>query len=177
MKSVGEVMSIGRSLEEVLQKALRMLDIGMNGFVCNDIDYEDLDFEIEHPSDRRFFLIAKALENGYSVDRIHELSKIDKWFLYKMKNIIDIETDLKKKKFETLSKSDISIAKKAGFSDNQLAIITNSIESDIRKKRIGFNVIPCVKQIDTLAAEYPAQTNYLYMTYNGDEVINFTLKK
>ncbi len=169
MKSVGEVMSLGRSFEEVLQKAIRMLDTGMMGFTGNDLEFNDLDKEIEEPTDRRMFAIAKALKCGYTVDRIHELSKITKWFLYKMKNIIDAEKNLLGKTLDQLGKDELLEAKQKGFSDLQIAQLTNSAEQDVRDKRKSLNVVPVVKQIDTLAAEFPAQTNYLYLTYHGTE--------
>ena len=115
------------------------------------------------------FVIAKALRMGYTVDRIHELSKIDKWFLFKMKNIIDIESKLVNYNINTISSEILSIAKKTGFSDKQIGLLVNADEFEVRSKRKEFNIIPVVKQIDTMAAEYPAQTNYLYMTYNGTE--------
>ncbi len=169
MKSVGEVMSIGRTFEEALQKAIRMLDIGMSGFFGGDVALTDIDNSIAIPNDKRMFVIAKALRMGYTVDRIHELSKIDKWFLYKMKNIIDIENKLVNYNLTTISPEILSSAKKTGFSDKQIALLINSDEFEVRNKRKSFNILPVVKQIDTMAAEYPAQTNYLYMTYNGTE--------
>jgi carbamoyl-phosphate synthase large subunit len=169
MKSVGEVMSIGKSFEEVLQKAIRMLDTGMKGFVGNDVDFADLDKEIEQPTDRRMFAIAKAMKCGYTVDRIHELSKITKWFLYKMKNIIDTESELRGKELNAIDESLMKEAKCNGFSDIQIAQLVNSDELTVRAYRKSLNVIPVIKQIDTLAAEFPAQTNYLYLTYHGKE--------
>lgn len=169
MKSVGEVMSIGRTFEEALQKAIRMLDIGMSGFFGGDVALTDIDNSIAVPNDKRMFVIAKALRMGYTVDRIHELSKIDKWFLFKMKNIIDIESKLVNYNINTISSEILSIAKKTGFSDKQIGLLVNADEFEVRNKRKQFNIIPVVKQIDTMAAEYPAQTNYLYMTYNGTE--------
>ncbi|MFO7446383.1 MAG: carbamoyl-phosphate synthase (glutamine-hydrolyzing) large subunit [Ignavibacteriaceae bacterium] len=169
MKSVGEVMSLGRSFEEVMQKAIRMLDTGMKGFVGNELEFNDLDKEIEQPTDRRMFAIAKALQCGYTVDRIHELSKITKWFLYKMKNIVDTEMKLHDKKLADIDKELMQEAKCNGFSDLQIAQLTNDEELKVRTFRKSLNVIPVVKQIDTLAAEFPAQTNYLYLTYHGSE--------
>ncbi len=169
MKSVGEVMSIGRTFEEALQKAIRMLDIGMSGFFGGDVALTDIDNNIATPNDKRMFVIAKALRVGYTVDRIHELSKIDKWFLYKMKNIIDIENKLVNYSLSTITPEILTQAKKTGFSDKQIALLINSDEFDVRNKRKLFNITPVVKQIDTMAAEYPAQTNYLYITYNGSE--------
>ncbi len=169
MKSVGEVMSLGRSFEEALQKAIRMLDVGMNGFVENSLEFEDLDKELSEPTDKRIFAVAEALKRGYSIDKIYELSKITKWFLYKMKNIIDTEAKLKNKKIKDITTEIMREAKKNGFSDFQIARLINASELEIRRFRKSLNVIPVVKQIDTLAAEYPAQTNYLYLTYHGSE--------
>jgi carbamoyl-phosphate synthase large subunit len=170
MKSVGEVMSIGRTFEEVLQKAIRMLDIGMKGFTCNDFsDSSNLDEDIAKPTDKRIFYIAEALEKGYSIDKIHELSKIDRWFLYKMNNIIKAKHELKKFNIDNLPYDILLKSKRLGFSDKQIGELFQLDEISVRKLRKGMNIIPVVKQIDTLAAEYPAQTNYLYMTYNGTE--------
>ncbi len=169
MKSVGEVMSIGRSFEEALQKAIRMLDIGINGFFGGDIPITDIDKAIEIPNDKRIFVIAKALRLGYSIEKINELSKIDKWFLYKMKNIIDLEAELVNFNINNITPNILLAAKKAGFSDKQIAMLINSDEFEVRNKRKAFNIIPVVKQIDTMAAEFPAKTNYLYITYNGTE--------
>lgn len=169
MKSVGEVMSLGRSFEEVLQKAIRMLDVGFNGFVCNDIEFQNLDKELAEPTDKRILVIASALQQGYSIDRIHELTKISKWFLFKMKNIVEMEKQLSAKTLQTIDRHSILDAKQKGFSDKQIAMLLNTSETEIRKLRISQGVTPCVKQIDTLAAEYPAQTNYLYLTYHGNE--------
>ncbi len=169
MKSVGEVMSLGRSFEEVLQKAIRMLDLGYLGFVGNSIEFENLDRELSHPSDKRILAIATALKEGYSIDKIHELTKINRWFLFKMKNIIDNEARLKNLKLSELSEKLMREAKMNGFSDLQISDLVSSNESDVRELRKKLNVFPVVKQIDTLAAEYPAQTNYLYTTYHGKE--------
>ena len=169
MKSVGEVMSLGRSFEEVLQKAIRMLDNGMNGFVCNEIEFDDLDSELSSPTDKRMFAIAKAMQLGYSIDKIHRLTKITKWFLYKMKNIIDTETKLRGNKLNEVQCNFLKETKQKGFSDHQIALLTGSTEMEVRKYRKSLKIIPVIKQIDTLAAEYPAQTNYLYLTYNGGE--------
>lgn len=170
MKSVGEVMSLGRSFEEVLQKAIRMLDVGMKGFVGNNLEFKDLDKELSEPTDKRIFAIANALKLGYSVDRIHELTKITKWFLYKMKNIVDTEGKLSEiKKLEKLNAELLKEAKQNGFSDFQIAHLLNSDEMSVRNFRKSLGVVPVVKQIDTMAAEFPAQTNYLYLTYHGVE--------
>lgn len=169
MKSVGEVMSLGRSFEEVLQKSIRMLDVGLNGFVCNNLQFKDLDKELLEPTDKRIFAIALALQKGYSVEKIHQLTKITPWFLYKMKNIIDVEKRLIDSTLDEIDNGFMLEAKRNGFSDNQIAILTKRNEDEVREKRKSLNVIPVVKQIDTLAAEYPAQTNYLYLTYHGEE--------
>lgn len=169
MKSVGEVMSLGRSLEEVLQKAIRMLDVGLNGFVCNHLQFKDLDKELMEPTDKRIFAIALALQKGYSVEKINQLTKITPWFLYKMKNIIDVEKRLNELTLDEIDNDFMLEAKRHGFSDAQIAILTKRNEQKVREKRKSLNVIPVVKQIDTLAAEYPAQTNYLYLTYHGEE--------
>lgn len=170
MKSVGEVMSLGRNFEEVLQKAIRMLDVGMKGFVGNDLHFQNLDKELSEPTDKRIFAIAEALKQGYSVDRIHELTKITKWFLYKMKNIVDIETNLKGfKNPGGLTADQMREAKQAGFSDLQIAELLNTDEMSVRNYRKSLGVVPVIKQIDTMAAEFPAQTNYLYLTYHGNE--------
>jgi carbamoyl-phosphate synthase large subunit len=169
MKSVGEVMSIGRSFEEALQKAIRMLEIGMDGLVCNGLSFQSLDEEIRRPTDQRVFAIAEALRRGYSADRIHRLSRIDRWFIHKMKKIVDMEPSLKGVKPPDLSREMLLRAKQAGFSDRQIGSLIGLDELGVRKLRQGMNVLPVVKQIDTLAAEYPAATNYLYLTYHGTE--------
>ena len=169
MKSVGEVMSLGRSFEEVLQKAIRMLDVGMLGFVGNELNFQDLDKELSEPTDKRIFAIAIALQYGYSVDKIYELTKITKWFLYKMRNIIETEKKLKGLMLYDITKDLMKEAKMNGFSDYQISRLTGSAELGVREYRKELNIVPVVKQIDTLAAEYPAQTNYLYLTYHGNE--------
>jgi carbamoyl-phosphate synthase large subunit len=169
MKSVGEVMSLGKTFEEVLQKAIRMLDLGYKGFIGNDLKFKNLDEEIANPTDKRIYAIAQALSRGYSVKRIHDLSKITPWFIYKMKNIIDTEKRLKGLKLNKINCDLMREAKERGFSDLQIAALTDSNEFEVRKVRKTLKVIPVVKQIDTLAAEYPAQTNYLYLTYHGKE--------
>ncbi len=169
MKSVGEVMSIGRSFEEALQKSIRMLDIGMNGLVLNDLAEVDLEEQIEKPNDKRLLYIAAALEKGISIDRIHELSKIDKWFLYKFKNIVRTKNRIADSNYETMPVELLRDAKRSGFSDRQLGIIFGKEESEVRTKRKEAKVIPFVKQIDTLAAEFPSETNYLYLTYHADD--------
>ncbi|HDZ58699.1 MAG TPA: carbamoyl-phosphate synthase (glutamine-hydrolyzing) large subunit, partial [Ignavibacteriales bacterium] len=169
MKSVGEVMALGRSFEEVFQKALRMLDVGFNGFTCNNLVFEELDKELSEPTDKRILAIAEALRSGYSVDKIYELTKITKWFIYKMKNIVETEKKIKNLPASKIEPALMLEAKQNGFSDKQIAVLTNTDETGIRKHRKKLCIEPCIKQIDTLAAEYPAQTNYLYLTYHGEE--------
>ncbi len=169
MKSVGEVMSLGRSFEEVLQKAIRMLDVGYNGFTGNNLKFKNLDEEIASPTDKRIFAIAQALKKGYSVKKIHALSKITPWFIYKMKNIIETEKKLKGVSPNKITEALMREAKERGFSDLQIARLCGSNENEVRELRKALKVVPVVKQIDTLAAEYPAQTNYLYLTYHGKE--------
>ncbi|WP_455392560.1 carbamoyl-phosphate synthase (glutamine-hydrolyzing) large subunit [[Eubacterium] cellulosolvens] len=167
MKSVGEVMAIGRSFEEVLQEAIRMLDVQMNGLVCNDLKFDNLDRELQEPTDRRMFAIAEAMNKRYSVSKISKLSKINPWFLHKMKNIVKTAKKIKSNKLKELSRELILESKQKGFSDLQLAKLTGGTESEVRKRRKELGIVPFVKQIDTLAAEYPAKTNYLYLTYNA----------
>ena len=169
MKSVGEVMSLGRSFEEVLQKSIRMLDVGMKGFVGNQLLIKDLDKELSEPTDKRIFVIAEALKQGYTVDRIHQLTKITKWFLYKMKNIVDLENYVDGMKLDGIDFELMKQLKQSGFSDLQIALLVNSDEMTVRNYRKSLKVLPVVKQIDTMAAEFPAQTNYLYLTYHGVE--------
>jgi len=179
MKSVGEVMAIGRSFEEVIQKAIRMIGQGMHGFTGNlKLDLGDIEQELAEPTDMRIFVISEALEKGISVDRIHELTKIDKWFLYKLKNIINIKNELCRfDRLESVPADLINRSKTYGFSDFQLARhVLKSDSSEInrdllkvRTHRKSLGIVPFVKQIDTLAAEYPAVTNYLYLTYSGIE--------
>lgn len=169
MKSVGEVMAIGRSFEEVLQKAVRMLNIGAYGFTAQrngSFSVPDHMDEIEHPTTRRIFAIAEALRAGVSVEELHKRSSIDPWFLHKMASIIRIERKLGK---EALTAANMREAKRAGFSDAQIAVITGSSERSVRVRRKKFKVLPVVKRIDTLAGEFPAETNYLYFTYHGTE--------
>lgn len=171
MKSVGEVMSIGRSFEEALQKALRMIGVGAVGLVGNKNNYffDDVEKVIKNPTDERIFAIAKAFYTDYDVEKIHNLSKIDKWFLYKVKNIVDLRKKIEKVKLSDIDYDLMLELKKNGFSDKQIAGIINEDEDNIRKKRFSLKIRPCVKQIDTLAGEFPAKTNYLYLTYHGIE--------
>ncbi len=179
MKSVGEVMSIGRNFEEAIQKGLRMIGQGMHGFTGNrDLKFREIEVELAEPTDMRIFSIAEALERGMSVDRICELTRIDKWFLFKLRNIITIKNELCKcKSLETIPPELLAHSKINGFSDFQIARhVMKSGPADInedllkvRKHRKMLGIVPFVKQIDTLAAEYPAVTNYLYLTYSADE--------
>ncbi len=179
MKSVGEVMSIGRSFEEAIQKGIRMLGQGMHGLVANSgIHFSDLEFELQNPTDRRIFALAEALEKGYTTDKLYELTKIDKWFLSKLKAIVGLSNELKS--YDSLSSlpDDLLLkAKQSGFSDFQIArLVLKSSGSNIetgllkvRQHRKSKGILPVVKKIDTFAAEFPAETNYLYLTYNGTE--------
>ncbi len=177
MKSVGEVMAIGRTFEEVLQKAIRMLDIGMKGFVANELepieDINELKYALRNPTDLRVFRIAEAIKKGISIDEIYRLSRVDKWFLYKLKNIIGIEQNLEK--LDLLESPEIEKiyllerAKRYGFSDGQIGKIMSVDTIFIRQLRKRLGIHPFVKRIDTLAAEWPAVTNYLYLTYSATE--------
>ncbi|MHA1626366.1 MAG: carbamoyl-phosphate synthase (glutamine-hydrolyzing) large subunit, partial [Candidatus Asgardarchaeia archaeon] len=178
MKSVGEVMSIGRCFEEALQKAVRMLDIGKDGIACDETPYDDEELMdiIRNPTDERIFAIYHAIKRGVDVDRISELSGIDKFFLYKIKNIVEMERELGKLrgkiKCGDLNDGELRVkilrAKRLGFSDKQIGKIVGLREEDIRKLRKRLGIRPFVKRIDTMAAEWPAKTNYLYLTYWGD---------
>ncbi len=176
MKSVGEVMAIGRTFEEVIQKGLRMIGQGMHGFVENkELKIDDIDQALKAPTDKRIFVIAKALNAGYTIDQIHDLTKIDKWFLQKLMNIFQTSKQLEACNcLETVSPALLRKAKIQGFSDFQIARAIWKSDGDLEDKilkvrdwRKTLGIIPVVKQIDTLAAEYPAQTNYLYLTYSG----------
>lgn len=177
MKSVGEVMAIGRNFEEAIQKGLRMIGQGMHGFVENkELEIDDIDAALREPTDKRVFVISKAMHKGYTVDQIHELTKIDKWFLDKLQHIIDIDEAMKKCNINTLDKELLRTAKVYGFTDFQIARavgLEDELKSMrkaslvVRNRRKNYGILPVVKQIDTLAAEYPAQTNYLYVTYAG----------
>ena len=181
MKSVGEVMAIGRTFEEVIQKGLRMIGQGMHGFVGNrPMKFDDLDNALSTPTDRRRFAMARAFEEGYTVERIHDLTKIDKWFLYRLHNIITTSHELGAVKggLDSLDPALLRQAKEQGFSDFQIARLVIREELDrntdgsimkVRNLRKANGILPVVKQIDTLAAEYPAMTNYLYLTYNGTQ--------
>ena len=177
MKSVGEVMAIGRTFEEALQKSLRMIGQCMHGFTDNkDIHIDDIEKALRTPTDKRIFIIAKALKNGYSIERIHQLTKIDLWFLQRLQNIYDTDNALSR--VDSLNRLSVELlrqAKRQGFSDFQIARalrLGKQYSMDkavllVRARRKQLGVVPYIKQIDTLAAEYPAQTNYLYLTYNA----------
>jgi carbamoyl-phosphate synthase large subunit len=175
MRSVGEVMSIGRCIEEALQKAARMLDIGKIGLVGNEDDDEPETEEkikdaVANPTDERLFKLVKALKMGISIDEIYRLSGLDPFFLHKIQNIIDMEKELCALNIGDASAAEtVREAKRIGFSDEQIAVCQNTTEAAIRKFRKEAGIIPSIKQIDTLAAEWPAKTNYLYLTYGGDE--------
>ena len=170
MKSVGEVMAIGRTFEEAIQKGLRMIGQGANGFVCNKpFKREDLDEALKNPTDMRIFAIAAAFEAGYTAERIHELTKIDRWFLDKLENIETTYRELESCK--SLTGINLDLLRKAkcqGFSDIQIARVLGTPELKVRELRAFLGLRPHVKQIDTLAAEFPSTTNYLYLTYNGE---------
>ncbi len=189
MKSVGEVMAIGRNFEEAIQKGLRMIGQSMHGFVENkELEIPDIDAALKEPTDKRVFIISKAMHKGYTIDQIHDLTKIDKWFLEKLKHIIDIDEQMKKlNSVNNLDKELLRTAKIYGFTDFQIARAVG-LESEIgnmhkamltiRQLRKNYGILPVVKQIDTLAAEYPAHTNYLYVTYSGvAHDINYTNDK
>jgi carbamoyl-phosphate synthase large subunit len=170
MKSVGEVMAVGRSFEEAIQKAARMLQVGVYGLVANaNYAFRNLEKELRQPTDERLFGIAEALKKGFTVDRIHELTRIDRWFLHKIKSVVDCELRLEGRRLDAVAPDLFLEAKQKGFSDKQISLLTGSSELRVRARRKALRLLPAVKQIDTLAAEYPAQTNYLYVTYHGRE--------
>lgn len=167
MKSVGEVMAIGRKFEEAFQKALRMVDENVTGFdpYVRTVNDDDL----EKPTDKRMFVVAAALKAGYTIDHLYELTKIDRWFLSKLKNIISYYDLLENLDQRKLSRNLLLEAKKIGFSDRQIAEAAKISDRLVRMQRNEFGIAPFVKQIDTVAAEWPASTNYLYLTYNGED--------
>jgi len=178
MKSVGEIMSIGKSFEEIIQKGLRMIGQGMHGFVGNkDLDFADLDDELANPTDLRIFAIAEAFDKGYTVDRVHDLTKIDKWFLERLKGLDTYSKKLQEyKKIEDLPADALGEAKRLGFSDFQIARFVEDPEGNVEKENIRvrnhrkqLNIIPSVKRINTIASEHPDLTNYLYFTYDGSK--------
>jgi len=178
MKSVGEVMAIGRTFEEAIQKGLRMIGQGMHGFVGNkELNVKDIDKSLSEPTDKRIFVLSQALRHDYTIERIHELTKIDRWFLHKLNNIVNTSKELEEyDRLADIPAELLLIAKQQGFSDFQIARAIDSKVTGqaaheatlaVRARRKELGILPVVKQIDTLAAEYPAQTNYLYLTYNG----------
>ena len=179
MKSVGEVMSIGRTFEEVIQKGLRMIGQGMHGFIENkEMSVPDIDKALKEPTDKRIFVIETAFRKGYDVEKIHQLTKIDRWFLQKLHNLLETAQDLEGyNKLEDVPQDLMRLAKEQGFSDFQIARAVLKDEMGVgedanrmvRNLRKQYGILPIVKQIDTMGAEYPAQTNYLYLTYNGRE--------
>ncbi len=176
MKSVGEIMAIGRSFEEALQKGIRMIGQKMNGAVCNNVRFRDVKSELLYPTDRRVFAIVEAMKMGMTAKEISDITGIDSWFLHKIENLIRIESELRNTDEKNISRQLLLKAKKSGFSDIQigLAVIKAKKETEekgliIRKIRRKHGVVPYVKQIDTLAGEFPAKTNYLYLTYHGSE--------
>ncbi|RLN86983.1 hypothetical protein BBJ28_00018286, partial [Nothophytophthora sp. Chile5] len=174
MLSVGEVMSIGRNFEECIQKAVRMVNPNLDGLDGDVVDNETnpavLDEQLSHPTDERLFYIISALDAGYTIDRVHELTKIDKWFLSKLSRISMLRNAVSKFTLNTMNERVFRTLKVNGFSDRQIAAkLPDSTAMEVRERRKELGVLPCVKQIDTLAAEFPAQTNYLYMTYGGSE--------
>ena len=177
MKSVGEIMSIGRSFEEIIQKGLRMIGQGMHGFVGNEgLTFDDLDHELAHPTDLRIFAIAQALEEGYTIDRIYQLTRIDPWFIQRLKNIVDYKAVLSQyTRIEDLPADVLRQAKRLGFSDFQIARFVLHPEGNmekenlqVRARRKELGILPAVKRINTVASEHPELTNYLYMTYEVD---------
>lgn len=170
MKSVGEVMAIGRTFEEAIQKAIRAVDPSNLGFNETEALMSiDLDSELQTPSDQRMFAIANAMHNGYSVEKIWELTKIDRWFLTKLKALSDFRKQMSSRRLDDITPAVFRHAKEQGFSDKQLAVFWSSNENHVRRARLEYNIMPFVKQIDTVAAEFPAFTNYLYVTYNAAE--------
>jgi carbamoyl-phosphate synthase large subunit len=167
MKSVGEVMAIGRKFEEAIQKAMRMLDIGVEGLTASrrKVEFDELKEALENPTEERMFAVVQALKQGYSVEWVHSLTHINKWFLYKIQNIVEIEKRIEKSS-KKLSPQLILEAKQHGFSDRQIANVIGKDAHDVYKIREKNNIHPFIQHIDTLAAEYPAKTNYLYLTYN-----------
>jgi carbamoyl-phosphate synthase large subunit len=169
MKSVGEVMSIGRTFEEAIQKSIRMLNNERIGLVGNRDRFDDLEQALTHPTDNRLYAVASALDRGWSVDQIHEQTRITPWFIHKLNNIVGLGKKLSEFTLESIPDALLREAKEKGFSDVQLSKSWNCTEKAVRDHRKGVGIVPAIKQIDTLAGEFPAQTNYLYMTYSGAE--------
>ena len=168
MKSVGEVMALARSFEEAIQKAIRMLDMGMPGIVGGEFDAPDLDEALEKPTDQRIFAVARAFEQGYSVEAVHRLSRIDSWFLHRIRRVVKLSGSLSEHTLQSMPMELLRTAKRAGFSDVQLSGMLACSQADVRARRISAGIVPVVKRVDTMAGEYPVETNYLYLTYNGD---------
>ena len=171
MKSVGEVMAIGRCFEEALQKAIRMVDVGADGLAGHNKTWtaEELKEELGAPTPQRIFAVSEAIEQGMSIEEVHGLSHIDMWFLHKIEHIVQIGSSLRTAVHPLGSQELLAVAKRAGFSDGQIARFIGCEQEAVRQTREQYGIHPCVKQIDTLAAEYPARSNYLYLTYNGEE--------
>jgi carbamoyl-phosphate synthase large subunit len=180
MKSVGEVMAIGRKFEETIQKAMRMLDIGVEGLTASrtKVEFEELEEALKNPTEERMFAVVQALKQGYSVDWVHKLTHINKWFLFKIQNIVDIEKKVAASNGKKLSPELLLEAKQHGFSDRQIANVMGKDAHDVYLLREKYSIHPLIQHIDTLAAEYPAKTNYLYLTYNcSHHDFDFNLKK
>jgi len=169
MKSVGEVMALGRTFEEAIQKAMRMLNIGSQGLFPQTIDFEDIDAEVRRPTPRRIFAIAEALREKWTPEQINIATGIDMWFLERMRHSAHIQEELLQLKGGTPTKDLFWKAKKAGFSDIGIGMILDKDAEEVRTARIAEGVVPCIKQVDTLGGEFPAHTNYLYLTYHGQE--------
>ncbi|MBN8643659.1 MAG: carbamoyl-phosphate synthase (glutamine-hydrolyzing) large subunit [Planctomycetes bacterium] len=168
MKSVGEVMAIGRTFEEAIQKAVRMLDIGRHGLVANEpYQSSDLDKDLAEPTEERLFSVVEALQRGYSVERVHELTHIDEWFLHKVAHVVEIESRVKAAGSGGLGRDLLLEAKRSGFSDKQVSRLTGESVEGVRRRRHEAGIRPVLRTIDTLGAEFPALTNYLYLTYHG----------
>lgn len=179
MKSVGEVMAIGRKFEEAIQKAMRMLDIGVEGLTASrvKVEFDELEEALRNPTEERIFAVVQALKQGYSVEWVHSLTHINKWFLYKIQNIVNIENEIADSK-KKISKELLLHAKQHGFSDRQIANVISKDAHDVYLLREKYNIHPFIQHIDTLAAEYPAKTNYVYLTYNcSANDFDFNLKK
>lgn len=171
MKSVGEIMAIGRTFEEALQKGVRMLATGMDGLIGNreEVQFENLDRELSQPTEERLFAVVAALQTGYTVERIYTLTHINPWFIAKIKNVVETYNRLTDLKGQTVPAEELLLAKRLGFSDQQIARAMTIQPEVVRQWRLQHHIRPFVRQIDTLAAEFPAQTNYLYLTYNSQQ--------
>ena len=165
MKSVGEIMALGRSFEEVLQKGIRMLQIGAHGICTTPFAFSDLEDALRNPTPKRIFAVAEAIRQGMTIEQINNMTGIDLWFLGKIKNIVDMSKELAEKK----EGADLKKAKKYGFSDHEIGKFWGKEELEVRAFRKEKGILPVSKQIDTLAAEFPAKTNYVYLTYHGEK--------